>query len=63
MAPCGVETVVVDLKDEIAEGAYEAIAAQALWESGGPLQPFKCFFQYRYAYICIYISVYIYIDP
>jgi len=24
MAPCGVETIVVDLKKEIAEGAFEA---------------------------------------
>ena len=28
MAPCGVETIVVDLKKEIAEGAFEA------WQAG-----------------------------
>jgi argininosuccinate synthase len=27
MAPCGVETFIVDLKDEIAEGAFEGVAA------------------------------------
>ncbi|CAE7818506.1 argG [Symbiodinium sp. CCMP2456] len=34
MAPCGVETIVVDLKDEIAEGAFEAVAAQAMYDGG-----------------------------
>lgn len=34
MAPCGVETIVVDLKQEIAEGAYEAVAAQATYDGG-----------------------------
>merc|ERR1712137_1346534 len=34
MAPCGVETFVVDLKDDIAEGAFEAIACQAFYDGG-----------------------------
>jgi len=34
MAPCGVETFVVDLKDEIAEGAFEAIACQGSYDGG-----------------------------
>lgn len=34
MAPCGVETFVVDLKDEIAEGAFEAIACCASYDGG-----------------------------
>lgn len=34
MAPCGVDTVVVDLKDAIAEGAFEAIACQAMYDGG-----------------------------
>lgn len=34
MAPCGVETIVVDLKKEIAEGAFEAVAAQAMYDGG-----------------------------
>merc|ERR1719199_746319 len=34
MAPCGVETFIVDLKDEIAEGAFEAVAAQASYDGG-----------------------------
>jgi argininosuccinate synthase len=34
MAPCGVETVIVDLKKDIAEGAFEAIAAQAMYDGG-----------------------------
>mmetsp|Transcript_3751 Transcript_3751/g.7561 ORF Transcript_3751/g.7561 Transcript_3751/m.7561 type:complete len:369 (+) Transcript_3751:1-1107(+) len=34
MAPCGVETVVVDLKNEIAEGAFEAVACQASYDGG-----------------------------
>lgn len=40
MAPCGVETIVVDCKADLAEGAFEAIAAQATydgryWQSTG----------------------------
>merc|ERR1719159_643860 len=34
MAPCGVETVVVGLKADIAEGAFEAIACQAMYDGG-----------------------------
>jgi len=34
MAPCGVETIVVDLKDEIAEGAFETVACQASYDGG-----------------------------
>lgn len=34
MAPCGVDTVVVDLKNEIAEAAFEAIACQAMYDGG-----------------------------
>jgi len=34
MAPCGVETIIVDLKNEIAEGAFEAIACQAMYDGG-----------------------------
>jgi len=34
MAPCGLETIVVDLKDEIAEGAFEAIACMASYDGG-----------------------------
>mmetsp|Transcript_70313 Transcript_70313/g.152785 ORF Transcript_70313/g.152785 Transcript_70313/m.152785 type:complete len:429 (+) Transcript_70313:82-1368(+) len=34
MAPCGVETTVVDLKDDIAEGAFEAIACNASYDGG-----------------------------
>eukprot|EP00405_Crypthecodinium_cohnii_P014821 CAMPEP_0206465360 /NCGR_PEP_ID=MMETSP0324_2-20121206/27782_1 /ASSEMBLY_ACC=CAM_ASM_000836 /TAXON_ID=2866 /ORGANISM="Crypthecodinium cohnii, Strain Seligo" /LENGTH=429 /DNA_ID=CAMNT_0053938201 /DNA_START=125 /DNA_END=1414 /DNA_ORIENTATION=+ len=34
MAPCGVETVVVDLKDEIAEGAFEAVACKGSYDGG-----------------------------
>jgi len=34
MAPCGVETFVVDLKNEIAEGAFEAIACQGSYDGG-----------------------------
>mmetsp|Transcript_7914 Transcript_7914/g.18643 ORF Transcript_7914/g.18643 Transcript_7914/m.18643 type:complete len:437 (-) Transcript_7914:62-1372(-) len=34
MAPCGVETFVVDLKDDIAEGAFEAIACQGSYDGG-----------------------------
>eukprot|EP00971_Amphidinium_carterae_P087162 1724519-Amphidinium_carterae.1 len=34
MAPTGVETLVVDLKDDIAEGAFEAIACMAMYDGG-----------------------------
>merc|ERR1719167_988779 len=34
MAPCGVETVVVDLKDEIAEAAFETVGCQATYDGG-----------------------------
>lgn len=34
MAPCGVETFIVDLKNEIAEGAFEAIACQGSYDGG-----------------------------
>eukprot|EP00746_Dinoflagellata_sp_MGD_P000649 gnl/MRDRNA2_/MRDRNA2_101164_c0_seq1.p1 gnl/MRDRNA2_/MRDRNA2_101164_c0~~gnl/MRDRNA2_/MRDRNA2_101164_c0_seq1.p1 ORF type:complete len:445 (-),score=90.40 gnl/MRDRNA2_/MRDRNA2_101164_c0_seq1:309-1643(-) len=34
MEPCGVETVIVDLKDDIAEGAFECIACQAMYDGG-----------------------------
>jgi argininosuccinate synthase len=34
MAPCGVETVVVDLKEQIAEGALECVACQASYDGG-----------------------------
>jgi argininosuccinate synthase len=34
MAPCGVETVVVDLKNELAEAAFETIACQAQYDGG-----------------------------
>eukprot|EP00668_Euglena_longa_P011197 GGOE01013580.1.p1 GENE.GGOE01013580.1~~GGOE01013580.1.p1 ORF type:complete len:428 (-),score=88.80 GGOE01013580.1:238-1521(-) len=34
MAPCGVETIVVDLKNEMAEAAFEAIACQAQYDGG-----------------------------
>lgn len=34
MAPCGLETFVVDLKKEIAEGAFEAVACQASYDGG-----------------------------
>merc|ERR1711920_100947 len=34
MEPCGVETTVVDLKAEIAEAAFEAIACQAKYDGG-----------------------------
>uniref|UniRef100_A0A7S1N6L5 argininosuccinate synthase n=1 Tax=Eutreptiella gymnastica TaxID=73025 RepID=A0A7S1N6L5_9EUGL len=34
MAPCGVETVVVDLKDEMAELAFECIACLAQYDGG-----------------------------
>merc|ERR1719352_1240702 len=34
MAPTGVETFIVDLKQEIAEGAFEAIACQGAYDGG-----------------------------
>jgi argininosuccinate synthase len=34
MAPCGAETVVVDLKNEMAEACFEAIKAQAMYDGG-----------------------------
>ena len=34
MAVCGVDTIVVDLKNEIAEGAFEAVATQASYDGG-----------------------------
>jgi len=34
MAPCGVDTIIVDLKNEIAEGAMEAVATQASYDGG-----------------------------
>ena len=34
MAPCGVETVIVDVKDAMAEIALEAVRAQAMYDGG-----------------------------
>ncbi len=34
MAPCGVETFIVDLKDAMAEACFEMIAAQAMYDGG-----------------------------
>lgn len=34
MAPCGVETVIVDLREEMAEACFEAIMAQAKYDGG-----------------------------
>jgi len=34
MAPCGVDTIVVDLKEEMAEAAFEAIACQSSYDGG-----------------------------
>jgi len=34
MAPCGVDTIVVDLKQEIAEAAFEAVACKASYDGG-----------------------------
>ncbi len=34
MAPCGVETVIVDLKEAMAEACFEAIEAQAMYDGG-----------------------------
>lgn len=34
MAPCGADTIVVDLKDEMAEACFEVIKAQAMYDGG-----------------------------
>ena len=34
MAPCGVETVIVDLKDKMAEAGFDVIKAQAMYDGG-----------------------------
>jgi argininosuccinate synthase len=34
MAPCGVETVIVDLRREMAEACFDLIAAQAMYDGG-----------------------------
>jgi len=34
MAPCGVKTVIVDLRDAMAEACFEAIKAQAMYDGG-----------------------------
>jgi argininosuccinate synthase len=34
MAPCGVDTVIVDLKNEMAEACFEVIKAQAMYDGG-----------------------------
>jgi argininosuccinate synthase len=34
MAPCGVETIVVDLKDAMAEGCFDVIKARAMYDGG-----------------------------
>jgi argininosuccinate synthase len=34
MAPCGVETIIVDLKNEMAEAAFDVIMAQAKYDGG-----------------------------
>ncbi len=34
MAPCGVETIIVDLKNEMAEACFEVIEAQAMYDGG-----------------------------
>ena len=34
MAPCGVETIIVDLKQEMAEACFEVIEAQAMYDGG-----------------------------
>ncbi len=34
MAPCGVETVIVDLKDAMAEACFQVIEAQAMYDGG-----------------------------
>ncbi len=34
MAPCGVETIIVDLKNEMAEACFETVKAQAMYDGG-----------------------------
>ena len=34
MAPCGVDTVIVDLKDDMAEACFQVIEAQAMYDGG-----------------------------
>ncbi len=34
MAPCGIDTVIVDLKEPMAEACFEAIQAQAMYDGG-----------------------------
>ncbi len=34
MAPCGVDTVIVDLKNEMAEACFEVVEAQAMYDGG-----------------------------
>jgi argininosuccinate synthase len=34
MAPCGVETVIVDLKDAMAEACFQVVEAQAMYDGG-----------------------------
>lgn len=34
MAPCGVETIIVDLKDAMAEACFQVIEAQAMYDGG-----------------------------
>ena len=34
MAPCGVKTIIVDLKKEMAEACFEVIEAQAMYDGG-----------------------------
>ena len=34
MAPCGVDTIIVDLRNEMAEACFEAIEAQAMYDGG-----------------------------
>ncbi|MGI6495428.1 MAG: argininosuccinate synthase [Kiritimatiellia bacterium] len=34
MAPCGVDTIIVDLKDEMAEACFEVVEAQAMYDGG-----------------------------
>ena len=34
MAPCGVDTVIVDLKDAMAEACFQVIEAQAMYDGG-----------------------------
>ena len=34
MAPCGIETVIVDLRNEMADACLEAIKCQAMYDGG-----------------------------